>query len=681
MGRWARGLVFMVLASGVGLRAARAQTCAELKAEIARLQQTLRNEQNALANCNAHLGSCTPGQISSFQQAIKIAGDEIAADQARLRTVCAPPPPPNFDHVSLQGLEVVQAVQDTANSVPLIAGKTTWVRAYLDKNTGTRTVTATLTAAGATTVNISASAPITVNPAESLVIRRSTWSKSLNFAIPAALTAAGTTAFTLSTPRDVATTPKTIICANCSTPLSVTFKNAPPLVVRAIGISYTFTPPAGGPAVTASPAATDFTLLQSWLGRAYPVSQTTFSQTTVASTTAAPFLCGSANAQLAAIRATDMAQPGADSRTHYLGLVSTQGFGMRGCSSGIPGSADPTTVASLPSGPPSASIVPVNVAGDTDGSFADWYGGHELAHTFGRAHPGFCNGNSADDAAFPYPNGQISDGTSNSFVGLDVGDSTNSISLAALWGGSTFDIMTYCNQPQWLSAYTYQAVHQRLLDENPGFVELAAHLPSRPGAGANQVHVVARLNLTKKTGSIDYVTPLPRVAPSVGPTGRAELVVRDAQKRELLRRPVPVKLDTDIPPGEDQTALVDAAIPFKPNMAQIELVLDGAVVAQYTSDQRPPVPARGLKLTVEPKTGERTLSWVAPEKAPPNVRYTVQVSQDGKQWTTVAVGLTAPALVLPRSEAAPRMARVIASTGFRSSAPATLNMAPPAPKR
>ena len=111
MGRWARGLVFMVLASGVGLRAARAQTCAELKAEIARLQQTLRNEQNALANCNAHLGSCTPGQISSFQQAIQIAGDEIAADQARLRTVCAPPPPPNFDHVSLQGLEVVQAVQ------------------------------------------------------------------------------------------------------------------------------------------------------------------------------------------------------------------------------------------------------------------------------------------------------------------------------------------------------------------------------------------------------------------------------------------------------------------------------------------------------------------------------------------------------------------------------------------
>jgi hypothetical protein len=36
--------------------------------------------------------------------------------------------------VSLQGVEVLQAVQDMPSSVPLIAGKTTWVRVYLDKN-------------------------------------------------------------------------------------------------------------------------------------------------------------------------------------------------------------------------------------------------------------------------------------------------------------------------------------------------------------------------------------------------------------------------------------------------------------------------------------------------------------------------------------------------------------------
>src|SRR5215469_18894793 len=100
------GACIVMLVCGPG---ALALTCDELKAEIARLQQTLANEQSALANCNNHPGSCTPGQISGIQQAIQIAGQEIAADQAQLPTACAPPPPPNVDYVSLQGVEVVQA--------------------------------------------------------------------------------------------------------------------------------------------------------------------------------------------------------------------------------------------------------------------------------------------------------------------------------------------------------------------------------------------------------------------------------------------------------------------------------------------------------------------------------------------------------------------------------------------
>ena len=46
---------------------------------------------------------------------------------------------------------------------------------------------------------------------------------------------------------------------------------------------------------------------------------------------------------------------------------------------------------------------------DVDGSYADWYGGHELGHSFGRRHPGFCYENSRDDPNYPFPNGQISD--------------------------------------------------------------------------------------------------------------------------------------------------------------------------------------------------------------------------------------------------------------------------------
>src|SRR5438876_1122361 len=105
-----------------------ALTCDELKAEIKNLQQELAQDLQALANCNNHLGTCSQGQINGFQQAIQLIQGELSFDQSQLPTACSPPPPPNFDHVSLQGIEVVQTVQDMANSVRLTAGKPTFVR-------------------------------------------------------------------------------------------------------------------------------------------------------------------------------------------------------------------------------------------------------------------------------------------------------------------------------------------------------------------------------------------------------------------------------------------------------------------------------------------------------------------------------------------------------------------------
>jgi hypothetical protein len=77
---------------------------------------------------------------------------------------------------------------------------------------------------------------------------------------------------------------------------------------------------------------------------------------------------------------------------------------------------------------------------------------------------GFCNGNSADDSNFPNPNGQISDNL-QTYVGLDFGDATNFEPQTAI-SPFAFDIMTYCNQPQWFSAYTYEGVSNRLRAEN-----------------------------------------------------------------------------------------------------------------------------------------------------------------------------------------------------------------------
>ena len=375
---------------------------------------------------------------------------------------------PGIIEFSQDGIEVTQAVQDMAHTVPLVAGRQTWVRVYLSANSfGPVTVASGVLSARNLTTNVittvNSASPVVVDPAQNSQLRqkRESINLSLNFPLPPGLTDAGGEEFTLTSLTS--TTGLTLTCSDCvPNRRSVSFVASAPMRVRIVGLQYT----TGTPPATFSPSGVDFALLQSWLLRAYPIPQLFSTQTTITANSAWPFSCTQANAQLSALRATEVGGGGVDARTHYIGLVANGGGYMRGCAA-VPATPDPTAVGSAPTGNPAGpGPVPVNVAGDTDGSFGDWYGGHELDHTFGRNHPGFCNGNSASDPNFPFPNGQIST-NDGAFTGLDVGDPNNAIPSTVLPGASRFDIMTYCNQPQWLSSYTYAGTLARLNAEDP----------------------------------------------------------------------------------------------------------------------------------------------------------------------------------------------------------------------
>ncbi|HNB50637.1 MAG TPA: BACON domain-containing protein [Anaerolineales bacterium] len=109
---------------------------------------------------------------------------------------------------------------------------------------------------------------------------------------------------------------------------------------------------------------------------------------------------------------------------------------------------------------------------DFDGSYADWYAGHEIGHTLGRAHPDPNSddpntdpvegcGHSRSDPSYPYNDARISDG---SIEGFDVGDPglnpllVPSVYPALFW----YDMMSYCDN-QWLSDYTYEGMYQYML--------------------------------------------------------------------------------------------------------------------------------------------------------------------------------------------------------------------------
>jgi len=362
---------------------------------------------------------------------------------------------PGPNEMAVGGLEVTQSVQDMDHSVPMIAAKATVARAYPDLNAaGSRAVRGRLFVRnGSTTQTLNSLNTVTVNPAQNgnLRLKRETTDLGLNFRIPANLLGQGWLFVRLAGLTD-ASTGAAVACSNCgSSGRWVRLQDGPPLRVRVFGMRYT------QDQTTHQPRAQDFALIRSWLGRVYPVDAVNMTQLTVNANASPPFSCNAINAQLAATRAVEVGNNSVDARTHYYGLVDDGGFFMRGCAAGIPGSPQPQTVSSGPAGAGTFGW-------DNDGSYADWYTGHELGHTFGRSHIGSGCGDSDSDPNYPYPNGQIAD-ADGAFVGFDVGDAGNGIAMAALPGTQWTDVMSYC-QNQWMSDYTYRAIFERLNDEN-----------------------------------------------------------------------------------------------------------------------------------------------------------------------------------------------------------------------
>ncbi|MFI0480915.1 hypothetical protein [Actinomadura sp. 9N215] len=599
-------------------------------------------------------------------------------DSASILDVELPAPEIAAQPLQMDAMEVTQAVQDLSHSVPLITGRRTVVRVYLSYSGA-----APITVSGELTVRAGGAERIvpsenvaTLNPADAGNVRlsRSDASRTLNFVLPGD-DPPGQITFRVSKVTDTV----------AGTTLSVGGERRPvlylhpgaPLRVRILGFTYQWdTPPR-----TISPTDRDFDLLMSWLGRAYPADRVLGTRGSVATAAAPPFGCGDVNAQLAAIRAVDV-NAGTDPRTHYYGMVSDVGFFMRGCAAGIPGSPDPATVASGPTGP--------NDWGwDFDGSYGDWYGGHEIGHTMGRLHPGFCGESEDDLNNYPFPAGQLS-ATDDGFAGFDVGDPANALPMQALPGTQWHDVMTYCNR-QWLSVYTYLGIRERLRGEDalpsgsPGpqrpavpsgggrpdqrrFPTAAARAgaPSREAATAS---IVARVNITRRDGKISYVNAVPNLR-ATPPAETVEAAVRvvDPSGALLDERPVPVKLDSELGPGDERTGIVDAVTDVPAGASAIELLVGGQVVDTFRLGGPPP---RVGAVEVAPVGDEVRIGVELDRPAEPGDTFALQVSEDGgRTWGTIGVGLKEPPFHLPIADFTARgevTVRVIATNGLTTS--------------
>jgi hypothetical protein len=496
--------------------------------------------------------------------------------------------------LTCDGVEVTQAIQDMpGHGVPLVAGKRTVVRIYLSATAASPIMVLGLlkvrrTAPAGAWSLVGATGPVTINPAENgqLRVKRESESKSLNFLIPTPLIGAGSVEFRLAVAYQPA--PFQLLVPPSNARRTAPFVASPPLRVRILGIRYQ----GGSPPKPIEPNPLDFTLIRSWLERAYPVARIEWAQLIVNGPQAWPFDAATMNAFVRGIRTADVLG-GVDARTHYYGLVSDGdgSFFMRGLASGIPGVPDPSTVASGPTG--------VNTWGwDMDGSYGDWYTGHELGHTFGRLHAMFCG--AAGGGPYPFVNGQLSN-ADGAFVGFDVGDPAHGQPVRALPGTIWHDVMTYCSF-QWLSSFTYTGIRNRLVLEDalpagpaPGGARARGRKRAKTMSGGT-VHVVATINLTRGTGTIRHVNAVDSVTP-----GQRELTTERPATRSTRRRaehtvslrlyaadgrvlgeyPATVIPDACQDPGDDRTGIVDVFLPAVQNAARLELLMNDSVIDTF----------------------------------------------------------------------------------------------------
>ena len=365
-----------------------------------------------------------------------------------------------IDGLPMRKIEVTQAVQDVQNSVTLVAGKTTVVRVYLDAGSLVNSISISGELAWRRGDTAEAFVPalnqvkLQSDPPLTLTEQRHNVKASLNFLLPADAIAGGSLTLRLS--RLFVPGGDDVPLAGAS-PVTVEFQSVPPLIMRVIGLRYQV----GTSDVFVSPNGIHFAYLQSYLARAYPVAQVKWTYILVDADFASPFnndpnnsmmTAARANAQLAAMRSRELSD-GFDPRTHYYGIVDDQGGHnfMRGL-------AFSSNIASGPAG------VPINgYMGDLDISYADWYGAHELGHTFGRSHSAIPVGVDAKDSDFPLPSGYISK-ADDRYVGFDVGDVNLNLPMQALPGRTYHDVMTYSDR-QWLSPHTYENIRLRLISE------------------------------------------------------------------------------------------------------------------------------------------------------------------------------------------------------------------------
>ncbi|MER8408169.1 hypothetical protein NKH16_26470 [Mesorhizobium sp. M1307] len=180
-------------------------------------------------------------------------------------------------------------------------------------------------------------------------------------------------------------------------------------------------------------------------------------------------------------------------------------------------------------------------------------------------------------------------------------------------------------------------------------------------------HVAGTFDLSAKSGTIDYVTPIKTAQRAAeAPTGTIHLIGESHDQKRLFDQVVHPQRNSCAPNAAQGT--FEAVIPVNPSLGSIRLEIDGKIAAVFQRGQK--VPAASLSLgPPDPARPHRVMVNAPPSQvASEGVTYTVQAKPGGSEnWQTLAVGLPVPQTSLDVNQfpgAKSVEVRVLQSDGF-----------------
>ena len=556
--------------------------------------------------------------------------------RAETRVDCATCP-----RLEIAAIEVTQGIQflgdpDQAtfpdNSVPLIEDKMTLVRVYFKTSAGVippglfKNITG-----GLYTFLCGGTEPLQLSPGyypnnrpqypdgsnTSISDQRGALGRTLNFLLPRGST------------RPCADLQVSVTSPDASgvSALKITglkFEEMPRTKVRLYNLQI--------PLVDAEPRLIDRMLLPIWLARGYPISNLIFEEGRFW----LPFTrdCWLVDLDLTLHKWLNIFPGGEDPRFHYYAMQNDAAGFMRGCAIGGP-------VASGPTGVPTGTS-----SWDLDGSYGDWYGAHELGHTFGRPHVNAAGTEAGPDPNYPYPGGTIGP-SSGSLWGLDLRGSAqrNPAVIPSTW----WDIMSYGAAPgQWVSDYTYKAVKDYLMRGGE-----AAAGSGVPGANTPSEHlgVLGVVNLTQGTVDLDTLYRLPDMLPVQARTlGSYSISLFDSLGATLAEFPfTPYPIEEYDSDGGDSLAAITELVPHDPNTARIVILKEGIAVAEKRVSPNAPTVTMLSPLGGEILgSGAVRVEWQGSDADGDPLTFHLFFSADGgKIWQLIASRLADTRIDLP----------------------------------